>query len=459
MPTTEPTPPLTKSILRLAAPIMLTNTLQISFSMIDSLWLARVGTTELAAVSLVSPVMMLLISLGIGTSIAGTILVAHAVGSGNGRQEASIAGQTILVVQCFALAIAVVGLAGSEAIVKALGSQPEIVAPATAYLMFMLAATPLKFGFFIFASLSYGRGDSVTPLKLLLLSVTIHLLLSPFLISGVGLFAPLGIYGAIITNFCSRGAVAVIAFAILFRGSKGLQVAPVDLKPQPSIIRELLRLGIPSGLEQSTRHLGMIVMMTLVATFGTAAIAAYGLGNQIFHFLVMPSVALGQGLTTMVGQRVGAGIVSEARQITFRTIAIIFVVYSAAGLLLSAAALPFFSLLVVDREVALQGGGFFRVVGLCLGCAAALTATNGALRGARRTMSAFIVTAVAFWGLQLPLAGLFTLVLELNEPGLWWSVFTANTAGAAMAAFFFYNRVKTGAETQPYLSETGSLGS
>ncbi len=338
--------------------------------------------------------------------------------------------------------IALAGLFGTGAIVKALGPQPELVPLATAYLKFMLMATPLKFGFFIYASLLYGRGDTVTPLKLLLLSVIIHLLLSPFLITGVGLFAPLGVYGAIITNFCSRGAVAAVAFFMLFRGSRGLQISFSDLKPQPAIIGQLLRLGIPSGLEQSTRHLGMIVMMTLVATFGTSTIAAYGLGNKIFHFLVMPSVALGQGLTTMIGQKLGAGLVDESRQLTFRTIGAIFIVYSAIGVILSAAALPFFSLLVVDPAVAEQGGGFFKVVGLCIGFAAALTATNGALRGARRTMTAFIVTAVAFWGIQLPLAGLLTLGLGFNEGGLWWSVFGANAAGALLAAFFFHTNVR-----------------
>lgn len=431
-----------KSILQLAAPIMLTNTLQISFSMIDALWLARVGTTELAAVSLVSPVMMLLISMGIGTSIAGTIMVAHAVGSGNGKKESSIAGQTVLVVTSIAVLIALVGFFFSPSIVKSMGPEPELIPLATTYLKFMLLTTPLKFGFSLYASLLYGRGDTITPLKLLLLSVIAHLALSPFLITGAGIFAPLGVHGAIITNFCSRGGVAAIAFVMLFRGSRGLQVRLSDLKPQPSIIRQLLRLGIPSGLEQSTRHLGMIVMMTLVANFGTATIAAYGLGNKIFHFLVMPSVALGQGLTAMVGQRIGAELYMESRQLTYRTIRNIFIVYSVVGVILSVVALPLFSTLVVDLDVAEQGGGFFKIVGLCIPFAAALTATNGALRGARRTMAAFMVTAVAFWGIQLPLAGLLSLNLGFNEAGLWWSIFTANTAGAVMAAFFFYLKVK-----------------
>ena len=429
--------PIVRSLFALAWPIMTSNLLQTMYSVIDTLWLGRLGKEALAALTLSWPVIFLVISLGAGLGVAGTALVAQYTGAQEEEEADRVAGQAFSFLLSFGLILGLGGYLAAGPILKLLGAEPEVFRLAASYMRIIFASLPTMFALFAFSALLQGWGDTFTPMKLSFISVGLNILLDPLLIFGLGPFPRWEVSGAAVATALSRGTLAIYGIYLLFFDRVGISLKPGHLRPRIGIIARLARIGFPASVGHAGTALGFSVLMGIVARFGTATIGAFGVGNRVISLAMMPAMGLGQATTTMVGQNLGRDQPRRAEQIVWTSTGINATILGAAGLFSFLFRHDLVRIFIDDPAVIESGAELFRLVSFSLPFVGILQVMIGTYQGAGRTLYSMLFSLVRLWVLRLPLAYLLGGVRGMGSDGIWWAMSLSNLGAAFLALGFF----------------------
>ncbi len=307
-------------------------------------------------------------------------------------------------------------------------AEPAVVAAATSYMQIYAVGLVFVFGFLMFTALMRGYGDTVTPMLVMFVSVVINIVLDPLLIFGVGPFPELGIAGAAYATIFARGVTLAIGLWLMFRGYRGVRIRLEEMIPNPSYGVKLIRIGLPASFEGASRALSISLLLFVVALFATPVVAAYGIGTRILSVIVLPAMALSQGVETMTGQNVGAGKPDRAAKANHITAAVIFVSLTVVGLLSTLFAEPLVALFTNDPDVVDAGATFLYYVAPTFGLFGAMYTYIGGFRGAGMTGTAAGFVLLAFMVVQIPVA--WVASSAFGPPGIWASFAIAHLVGA-----------------------------
>ncbi|MBA4336407.1 MATE family efflux transporter [bacterium] len=432
--------PILKSLIALALPIVFANVLQTAYQLVDTFWVGRLGAEAVAAVSLSFPIIFLLISLGGGLAIAGTILVSQYKGSGNLNQIDHVSAQTLIMMVIVSVIFSVIGYFISEPVMQFMGAGPDVLAQSVSYLQISFMGLTFMFAYFVFQSLMRGIGDVKTPLYIVFGTVILNLILDPLFIFGWGPIPGFGVSGAAIATIGTQGLAAIIGLVLLFSGKYGIHLKWRNFKFDFPLIKKMFFLGFPSSIAQSMRALGMAVMAFLVASFGTLTVAAYGIGSRMFSFIIIPALGLAMATTTLVGQNIGAGKMERAQEVTRLASIISFVFLSALGVLMFIFAVPLTAAFIPNDPQVIESGSFFvKIMALSFGFVGIQQTINGAFMGSGSTMASMILSIISLWVFQFPLAYLLSNHTSLAETGIWWS-FPISNILATIVTIIWYKK-------------------
>lgn len=428
---------ITKTIFKLAWPVMVGNTMQVAYNLADTFWLGKDGANSVAALSVSFPLIFLMISIGGGITVAGTTIVAQYTGQGQSKMANKITGQIFIFVESLSILLALLGYFFNYEALKLIGAPQNIISDAAAYLKIISIGIPFMFAFFIFSALLRGYGDTKTPMKMMIFSTILNILLDPFLIFGLWIFPEMGVEGAALATIISRAFAGSIGIYILFVGKKGLKLKLKYLKPDYQQIKKILVLGIPSAAEQSIAALGMTFLMSIVAHFGTVVVAAYGIGSKILSAVMLPARGLAAATTTMVGQNIGAQNTARAERTAWTSSALILGIMTFLAAVFNIFPEFLISIFNSNPEVIKIGVSFLKIVGFSFGFLGVRFIIGGSFRGAGNTLIAMIIAIIALWGIRLPLAHLLGIHFDWGPQGIWWAMFLSNLITALIAAFWF----------------------
>jgi len=445
------TGPISPRLLRLAWPLVVGNLLQTLYNLADMFWVGRVSPEAVAAVSLMFPLSWLFVSTAMGLSAATIALVSQHVGAGNDRQADAVVGQTMLLAVAVASAIALAGYLGRYELMAIIGARGQVRVEALAYIEVIFLSLPLTFLFIAFRAALQGAGDTKTAMWLVAISALSNVLIDPFLILGIGPFPAWGTQGAAWATYIARGIAAAAGIYVLLRGDWGIQLHARDLVPDRELLGKLIDVGYPSTLDGWARSFAAVAMAGLVARFGTAATAAYGIGLRYMSVTWTVSGAVGQATATGVGQNLGAQSPDRASAVTYRaTAGTMAVLFAAAGVvwLVPATAMRIF---VSDPAVVEEGVVFLRVTTIAWGFFGGLMVLQGAFRGAGSTRIAMVLSLASRWIFRIPLAvglafgwtvavpgtDLAIAALDWGVVGLWWGYTIGAIASFALGVAWF----------------------
>ena len=447
----------------LSIPIVLTNVLQVGYNLADTFWVGRLGQPAVAALSFSWAIVFLIISLSLGFSVAGTVLVAQHKGAGNVDRVGHVAGQTITLVLGVSVLFSIAGFALAPTLLELVGAVPgsEEHRLAVEYTRTMFAGIPFIFGFFVFQSLLQGWGDTRTPLYLMAFGVALNVFIDPFFILGfrdnvlfawVGLegfeatlygltgFAGFGVQGAAFATILSRGVGAIIGVWLLLSGSVGISVSLSDLRPEFETVRDLVRIGAPASVEISTSALSTTILTALVAIAGAEAVAAYGIGTRITSMVILPALGLARGVETVVGQNLGARQFERARRgvvaavgiiaacLAVFTVGIYFLATPVVGVFISGAG---------EAAVTAIGAEYLRIVGVSYVFLGAFYIIQGGFRGSGNTRAAMLFAFVGFIVFRALFAYLLAVPVGLGASGIWYGEAAANVLMALLVGGYF----------------------
>ncbi len=426
------------SLLRLSGPIVLANVLQTAYQLIDTFWLGRLGANAVAAVSLSFPLLFLVISSGLGLTMGGAIMVAQYKGMNNQKMINYTSAQTFLVLFFISILLALVGYFFSGPLMELIGAKDEVLKDAVSYFKVSSIGFIFLFTFFVFQSLMRGIGNVVIPTYVVLSTVILNLFLDPLFIYGWGPIPAMGVAGAAMASILTQGLSALMGILILLNGNFGIQLHWKDFIFNAQWFKELIRIGIPSSLEMSTRALGLTMMITLVTGFGSMVVASYGIGARILSFVIIPALGLSAATTTLVGQYIGAGSIRKAEEIGVLSLKVAFYGLTGIGLIMFLFARPLTAFFVPGEvEVIDNGAMFIKIMAPSFGLLGVQQVVNGVFNGAGFTLASMLVSILSLWIIRFPLAYIISQKTTLSYDGIWWAFPVSNLIAAAFAFLWF----------------------
>ncbi len=296
-----------KQVFSIALPMMAGNLFQMIYNLIDTFWVGKIGKEAIAAVSFSFVLVFILISVAGGLAGASSITVAQYFGARDYKRLKTTISVAIWFIGGTAFILSMIGLTFSPTLISLLHPAPDVFPLANRYFRIIMSGVPFMFLFFVLSGVLRGLGNAVIPMKVGLISNIANMILDPILIFGLFFFPRLGVAGAAYATVISRIGAAMYLLWRLFRGKFGFSFTLGDIKVDLEIIRNILRIGIPSSLTQFFVSIGRSIIMRIVAQFGTATVAGYGIGGRLDSAFFMIFMGLGSGVSAFVGQNVGRG--------------------------------------------------------------------------------------------------------------------------------------------------------
>jgi len=412
--------PIIKSLLYLAGPIMLANVLQAAYQLTDSFWVGRLGEEAVAAVAVSIPIVFLLTSLGIGFAIAGATFVAQYFGAKNDQMISRAAAQTTLMIVFVSLLLSAIGVLFSKDILN-LMNVPEKIAPiANSYLKIVFLSLLPNFCFMMFQSIMRSIGRPKIPVYIVLSAVVINFFLDPLLMFGYGPIPRLEVVGTAYATIGIQTIAALAGLLILFSGKHGIHLKIRDFRPDWPFIKKSFWIGLPASIEQSSRSLGMVVMTSLIAGFGTSAVASYGAGSNIFQIVIIISIGLAISTAALAGQNIGADKIDRAEKTGWLSIKISLIGLSFIGTAVFIFAPILIRFFIPDNQIIIdEGARFLRIIAFTFGLIGVQMSIGAILQASGNTFTSMLLTIGSQWLIQLPIAFLLSRYTALGLTGLW----------------------------------------
>lgn len=431
----------TTQVLRLAWPVVVEQMLGTAVGLVNTYIVGHLGAAALAAVGLSSQLVMLLTAFFSAAGVGSTVLIARSIGAGNPQEAESFAGQSLILALAMGVLTAIPCLFWGGDLIAALGGDADVIASGRLYLLAVGTTMPLMALLFVGNAAIRGTGDTRTPMLIMAAVNLVNALLSWSLVYGIGPLPALGVLGAGIGAAASSAVGGVLTGGALLRGcsASGLRVPRGALCPNPARIRRLLRIGIPSGLEQGLMRLAQVVMASVVTYLGTAAYAGHQLGIQLLSVAFAPGFAFSVAVTTLVGQELGRGDLPRASACTMTASWLALGVMCSGGVVAFFLAEPLVRFFISDPTVIPQGVLALRGCAFLQPPLAWYFVLSGALRGAGDTGYVLLAQALPIWLVRLPLSWLLGIAVGLDLTGIWAAMILDMSVRALMLGLRFRN--------------------
>ena len=300
---------------KLIMPLIVEQVLLVAVGMADTIMISSVGEAAVSGVSLVDTVNVLLINIFTALATGGAVVAGHCLGEGSKERASEAAEQLFLFTAAASVFIMVLVLAGHQWILtRVFGRiEVEVMANARIYLLITAFSIPFIAVYNAGAAVFRAMSDSKTSMKVSLVMNGVNIAGNAILIYGLGR----GVEGAAIPTLVSRMLAAVIVAVLLRKEELEIHLrSRMDFHFRRRIIRKICYIGIPNGLENSVFQLGKIMVLSLVTSFGTTAITANAVANNIGLFQIIPGMAIGYAIVTVASQCIGAQKYEEAKYYT-----------------------------------------------------------------------------------------------------------------------------------------------
>ena len=420
------------TLVRLAAPIMAANLLQMLYNLVDAFFLGKISAEAVAAPSISLNLVMFLVVSGLALATAGTTLISQSKGKGDQRRIDFYLGQTTVLLTVLSVFFSLLGVVFARQILLLLQVPDSAFSATLSYLRIIMAGMPLMFLFFVAQAAMQGIGDTMTPLKIQALAVGLNIALDPMLIFGVGPFPRLEVEGAAIATVCARAIASGVALGIMIRGRRGMHLKPENLIPDWPAQRQLLGIGVPLAIGQGLASLGFLVLQGIVNSFGTAVVAAFGVGTRIISLFTMPAIGFSRATAALVGQSIGAQRLETAKTVVKQSIVTVFVFISVAMTLVFFFGSSVTRFFIDDPEVIQYGATMFRVIALSVIPFAMFMVGNGAFQGGGDTKPVMFLNVGRLWGIRVPVAAFLAFGLSMGPSGIWFAMLASNVVTAAL---------------------------
>jgi putative MATE family efflux protein len=419
-------------ILKFALPMLLGNVFQQLYNIVDSIIVGNfIGKEALAAVGASFPIIFAFLSLIIGIATGSTIVISQYFGAKE-IEKVKRTIDTLFIFLFFAsILISIVGIIFSEDIFRLLQLPEEVIPQARVYFNIFIGGVIVSFGFNGTSAVLRGLGDSKTPLYFLIVSTFFNIGFDLLFV----LVFKWGIAGVAIATVLAQAGAFITAIFYLNKTHKIIQFSLINLNFDRAIFKKSIRIGLPTGIQQTFVAIGMTALIGIVNTFGTNVIAAYSVVMRINSLASLPAMNFAAALSTFVGQNIGAKKMERVRSGLISTLKMSSLVSIGVSAFVLIGSSFLMNLFTNDSEVIRIGREYLLIVGSFYVIFSAMFTISGVMRGAGDTLIPMFFSLISLWIIRIP--GAWLLSKEFGEIGIWWSMPIGWFVGLTLA-FIYY---------------------
>ena len=427
-------------LVRLIIPLIVDQFLQVAVGLSDSIMVARVGEAAVSGVSLVDTVMLLIINIFTALATGGAVIAGQYLGRKDPKTGCEATAQLFNFTFLFSIFIMILGYLGQNVILYHVFGKidPEVMKDSRTYLLIVLSSIPMIAMYNAGAAIFRAMGNSNVAMKTSLLMNSINVFGNALLIFGFHR----GVEGVAIPTVVSRGVACVVILILLNNQEHELHILhPYPFKIKWNVLKKILYIGIPNGLENSMFQLGKIAVLSLVSGLGTASLAANAVGNNIANFAILPGMSFGFALLTVCAQCVGAGDFEQVKYYTKHMMRVEYLCLIASNLIVILA-LPFIlSVYNLSDEAAQYANDIILYHAACVVTIWPLSFTlPNTLRAAADVKVTMVLSIISMWVFRFGFSYLLTMVFHMGIFGVW----VAMTIDWLVRGIFFVCRYKSG---------------
>ena len=430
-----------KVIFKLAWPVIAEQSLATITHIVDMMMVGRLGASAVAAVGLtMQPVFFstaLASALGVGT----TALVSRFTGSDENKKAASVLQQSVLLSIIFSLVFAVIFYFFAPLLLRLMGGESKVIRLGTGYLRVMTPGFVFMVLAFIVAAALRGAGETKTPMKVNILVNIFNVIGNYIFIFGNFGFPRLGVNGAALATTLARSFGGIVLLAVTFSDYSVLKMKFKNFfKFDYVLIKRILKIGIPTAMEESVRRFAQLLFVRVIASLGTTAFAAHQISLNAESISYMPGFGIAVAATTIVGQNLGAKNPEGAEKGTFEAWKIGSMIMGFMALVFLVFPEYLIRLYTSDPEIISRAALNLRIIAFSQIPMGTHFIFSGALRGAGDTKAVFYSTAISTWIFRLLLGYILVHPLGLGLVGAW----TAMVIDWTVRGSYVFYRFKKG---------------
>lgn len=419
--------PVARALGLLAVPMMLEMSMEAIFAVVDIAFVSRLGTDAVAAVGITEALVTVLYAVAIGLGMGVTAMVSRRIGAKDPDAAAQVTGQAIWLGALLAIVIGVTGAAFAADLLRLMGATDTVIETGTGFTAVLLGGSASILYLFLLNAAFRGAGDAPVALRSLTLANAINIGLDPCLIFGLGPFPELGVTGAAIATTIGRGIGVVYLAYYLFTDNGRLRLETRHLRIVPKLIRRMVLISVGGIGQFLISTSSWIVIMRVVAIYGSAPIAAYTISLRMIEFAILPAWGLGNAAATLVGQNLGAGKPGRAERSVWKAARFNLVFMSVLGLCLVVFAPVIIGWFSDEPEILRYGTNCLRIMGIGYPAYAIGMILIQALNGAGDTRSPSIMNFLCFWIVQIPVAYWLATAAGFGPNGVFVAIVLSET--------------------------------
>ncbi len=314
----------------LIVPLIIEQLLAVFVGMADSMMVSGVGETALSAVSLVDQLNVVILNLFAAFATGGAVVASQYIGAQKQEKACQSAGQLLLVVSFVSLFLMILILFFNRSMIRLFFGtiEPEVMINAVIYFQISAVSYPFMAIYSASNALFRAMGNSKITMKTSILMNLINISGNAILIY----YLKMGVAGAAYATLAARAVACVLSLVLLTRSQSTIYISVhQDWRPNPGMIRQILKIGIPNGLENSFFQLGRVLVLGIISVFGTTQIAANATANSITSIACIPGQAIGLAMITVVGQCVGAQDLKQAKYYVKKLMKLTYLLFFLVG--------------------------------------------------------------------------------------------------------------------------------
>lgn len=408
------------------------------FGLVDTFFVARLGSDALAALTLVIPVQVLITSMASATGVGITSLIGRTLGKGDRAYADNAAWHGVILAIFYGIIFIWLGMKYMDEILLLFGCETHIFVLSKGYMRIILGGCFFTFVPIILTSVIQGEGDTFFPVMIAMVSVALNVLLDPVFIFGMGPIAGMGLNGAAAAGVIAQGVSSLLAVSLVVKRKRILSWSIRNFHPSIRVFMDIYRVGVPSLVMELTGVLIMGYLNRILAGYSYTAVAALGIFLRIRSMMYMPVFGLIQGTMPIAAFAFGAGNFNRVKEILVKASAASFAFMALAWFIMQVH--PLWIIQYFSREPALTllGVNCMRTAALFVPLIGPVLILSTILQAAGKGVEAMVLSLCRQIGFFLPLLIILPHYYSLNGV---WMAFAASEFLAACLALLFLVRL------------------
>lgn len=409
----------TKALWTLALPIMAGMGIQTLYTIVDMIFIGRLGGNAIAAVAFIMPLFFLILGLTFGLGSGVTASIARFIGARDKINADNSAEHAVFLGLIISAVLTTTGLVYGETILRKLGAMEEILPQSWSYLKVTCFGLPFLIISSSFRSILAGEGDMKTPMLIAGLGTILNIILDPIFIFTLGY----GIAGAAIATVLSQIIVfSIFVYMIFVREHTYIRFRLRDFSYSGFIIRDIIQVGLPASISMIIMSFGQLVFNRILIFYSTDAVAAFQVGGRLDMVIHLPIMAIAASLTTMVGMFYGAHEIEKMKFIVKYGLSRSFTITVITSALLYLFAPRIVTVFTNEQSIQSLAVVYLRYILLVYPLISIGMSVGRILQGIGKGLPMLVITSIRILLVSAPLAVFFTMILHKPVYWVWYAM-------------------------------------